>query len=337
MALSGSNTYTGGTYLDSGSTLNFTAQALPHGPNSIFFNGGTLQWAAGNTVDVSAGFAQIAAGQLANIDTNGNNVTFASSLSGLGSLTKYGAGILTLTASNGYQGGTTVNVGTLLAANTAALPGYTAPGSIVVNPGATLAVTAGTNAGEFPLTGGTAANGVDTVLGNVYFAGGANLGINVNSPENVTYGTSIANTGNGPLGFVKLRAGILSLTGNNTYTNGTTVNGGVLIATSTSSLGLYLGQSGVPSYTASGTVAVNNPGSTLVVQAGTSPGEFQQSDVSSVLSHVAFGAGTVFGIQVVTGEGFNYGSSIPDGNPAPAGMAFLKVGNGTLTLGAEQL
>ena len=170
LALSGSNTYSGGTLLDSG-TLSFTAGALPAGSSAITFNGGVLQWAAGSTFDVSAAIAPIAASQLAKIDTNGNNVTFAGALSGLGGLTKYGAGILTLTASNSYTGGTTVDVGTLLAANTAALPGYTAPGSIVVNPGAALAVTAGTNAGEFSLTSG---GGVDTVLltGNVYFAGG---------------------------------------------------------------------------------------------------------------------------------------------------------------------
>ena len=127
------------------------------------------------------------------------------------------------------------------------MPGYTAPGSIVVNAGATLAVTAGTNAGEFSLTSG---GGVDTgACSNVTFAGGANLGIRVKSPENVSYGTPIANTANGTLGFVKLGAGILSLTGNNTYTGGTQVNGGVLIATSTSSLGLSGGQ---PAYLTGG-------------------------------------------------------------------------------------
>ncbi len=329
LALSGSNTYSGGTLLDSG-TLSFTASALPAGSNSITFNGGVLQWAAGNTFDVSAAIAPIAASQLAKIDTNGNNVTFAGALSGLGGLTKYGAGILTLTASNSYTGGTTVNVGTLLAANTAALPGYTAPGSIVVNPGAALAVTAGTIAGEFSLTPG---GGVDTVLltGNVYFAGGANLGINVNSPENVSYGTPIANTGNGPLGLVKLGAGILSLTGNNTYTNGTQVNGGVLIATSTSSLGSHGGQ---PAYLTGGLISVNGAGSTLAVQAGTSPGEFQSSDVAAVLSNAYFGPGTVFGVQVVGGESLSYGSSIPDGTSGTAGMGLLKLGAGTLTLNA---
>ena len=54
--------------------------------------------------------------------------------------------------------------------------------------------------------------------------------------------------------------------------NGTQVNGGMLIATSTSSLGFYGGQ---PAYLTAGLISVNNPGSTLVVQAGSSPGEFQ--------------------------------------------------------------
>lgn len=112
--------------------------------------------------------------------------------------------------------------------------------------------------------------------------------------------------------------------------NGTQVNGGMLIATSTSSLGFYGGQ---PAYLTAGLISVNNPGSTLVVQAGSSPGEFQASDVSSVLTNVAFGPGTVFGIQVVTGESFTYGSgyqAIP-GPSSDASMGFLKLGNGTLT------
>ena len=169
------------------------------------------------------------------------------------------------------------------------------------------------------------------MLGNVYFAGGANVGINVKSPENVSYGTSIANTLNGSLGFVKLGAGILSLTGNNTYTGGTQVNGGMLIATNTGSVG-----GDAPAYMSPGLISVNGAGSTLVVQAGSSPGEFQASDVSSVLTNVAFGPGTVFGIQVVAGESFTYGlgyQAIPGPSSDPS-MGFLKLGNGTLTLNA---
>ncbi len=252
--------------------------------------------------------------------------------SGASNLTKNGPGTWTISGTNNtYSGGTTVNAGVLIAANTGALPGYTAGGNIVVNPGATLAVTAGTNAGDFSLTSG---GGVDQVLQNATFEGNTYLGIQVNAPENVTYGTPIANTTNGPLGLMKLGTGILSLTGNNTYTGGTQVNGGVLVATSVNTLGLYSGQ---PAYLAGGQISVNGAGSTLVVQAGGNTGEFQPGDVSSVLTNVTFGTGSVFGIQVVSGETFSYGSSIPDGSSGSAGMGFYKLGAGTLMLGAEQL
>ena len=216
----------------------------------------------------------------------------------------------------------------LIAGNTGSLPGYTAGGNIVVNPGATLAVTAGTNAGEFSLTSGGA---VDQVLNDVTFTN-ANLGLLIAGTENVSYGTPIANTVNGPLGFMKLGTGVLSLTGNNTYTGGTQVNGGVLIATSINTLGSSGSQ---PAYQSGGQIFVNNAGSTLVVQAGTSPGEFQSNDVTNVLSNVTFGTGTVFGIQVVSGESFGYSSSIPDGSSGSAGMGFYKLGAGTLTLAAQ--
>ncbi len=249
--------------------------------------------------------------------------------SGGSNLTKSGPGTWTISGANTYTGGTTVNAGVLIAANTGALPGYTAGGSIVVNTGATLAVTAGTNAGEFSLTTG---GGVNQVLQNATFEGNTSLGIQVNAPENVTYGTPIADSTNGPLGFVKLGTGILSLTGNNTYSGGTQVNGGVLIATAVNTLGLSGGQ---PAYQFAGRISVNGAGSTLVVQAGTSPGEFQPGNVSNVLNNVAFGTGTVFGIQVVSGDSFSYGSSIPDGTSGTAGLCFYKLGAGTLTLAAQ--
>ena len=254
--------------------------------------------------------------------------------SGASSLTKNGPGTWTISGSNTYTGGTTLNGGVLIAAGTYSLPGYTTSGKIVVNPGSTLAVTGGTNAGEFSLTAGGA---VDQVLQNVNFAGGANLGIQVSGSENVAYGTPIANTVNGTLGFVKLGTGVLSLTGDNTYTGGTQVNGGVLVATSTSSLGLSGGgapSTPGPAYLTAGNINVTSAGSTLVVQAGVNPGEFQSSDIASVLTNATFGSGTNFGIQVVSGESVSYGASIPDGTSGVAGMGFLKLGGGTLTLGA---
>ncbi|MFZ4778054.1 MAG: autotransporter-associated beta strand repeat-containing protein, partial [Terrimicrobiaceae bacterium] len=82
--------------------------------NLITFNGGTLQFSANNTTDYSISFSQVA-NQSYKIDTNSQSVTFASELKGAGStLTKLGAGTLTLSGANSYTGATTVSLGTLL-------------------------------------------------------------------------------------------------------------------------------------------------------------------------------------------------------------------------------
>ena len=73
LVLGGVNTYSGGTALDQG-VLRFAARP-PHGAANIHFYGGTLQWAKGNTQDISAGIAPVASGQTAILDTNGNGAS----------------------------------------------------------------------------------------------------------------------------------------------------------------------------------------------------------------------------------------------------------------------
>ena len=68
------NNYWGGTEIDAG-TLNFVSGAL--GSGNITFGGGTLQWAGGNSQDVSSQLDLIDSADSANLDTNGNNVTLA--------------------------------------------------------------------------------------------------------------------------------------------------------------------------------------------------------------------------------------------------------------------
>ena len=83
--LAGTDTYGAGATL-SGGTLSFGDNSL--GTGQIVFAGGTLQWAPGNTRDVSSRFLAIGSGETAVLDTNGNEVTLASAISGAGGLTK---------------------------------------------------------------------------------------------------------------------------------------------------------------------------------------------------------------------------------------------------------
>ena len=114
LILSGSNTFTGATDVNQG-TLRFTANSLNNTSAIQFTSTGILQYATANTQDVS-GKIQMVNAASTTIDTNGNNVTFASSFGGTtsGAFYKTGLGSLTLTGSTTYTGATTVNVGGLV-------------------------------------------------------------------------------------------------------------------------------------------------------------------------------------------------------------------------------
>jgi fibronectin-binding autotransporter adhesin len=158
--LSGTNSYAGGTTINAG-VLNFAPSALGSGP--VTFGGGTLQWATGNTLDVSTspGIAPIASGKVADLNTNGNNVTFNSGLSGAGGLTKIGAGMLTLAAADTFSGASSITGGTLELANPLALQNSTAnvsiSNSLVLSGAATSAVTLGGLSGSGAFNLGVAA------------------------------------------------------------------------------------------------------------------------------------------------------------------------------------
>jgi autotransporter-associated beta strand protein len=129
LILTGANTYTGGTVLNSG-VLNINADGAL-GLGGVTFNGGTLQ--IGSDVAMSRSLTLNAGGGI--IDTQGANLSLSGIIDGAGALTKIGTGILTLSRNNIYGGATSVNAGTLKLNIDNALPGTTA---LTVANGATL-------------------------------------------------------------------------------------------------------------------------------------------------------------------------------------------------------
>ena len=167
LALTGSNSYTGVTTINAGTLQANNANALAGGGN-IAFGGGTLQYtSASNTQDWATRFKS-SASSIA-LDTNSQNVALAGVIdsTNTGGLTKSGAGTLTLSGSNGYSGGTTINAGTLKMGNAYAFSG--SGSNITVASGATLdaAAVTGTSAVRYNLTlSGSGVLGAGALIGS---------------------------------------------------------------------------------------------------------------------------------------------------------------------------
>jgi len=153
--LSGNNSNTGRTNVNGGVLALGNASALAGG-GSITFGGGTLQYSASNTQDYSSRITN--SGSAVSIDTNGQNVTFASAIdsSNTGGLTKGGAGTLFVNGVNTYTGNTVVEAGTLGGNGTIA--GLVTVGTnAFISPGSAANTTGVLSVGSLDLTPGGAA------------------------------------------------------------------------------------------------------------------------------------------------------------------------------------
>ena len=250
VSLTGANTFTGNTLLQAG-TLSLGSSAALGTRGAISFTGGALQFTLFNTSDLSARFST-ADSQAYKLDTNGQNVTLGTDLtSSGGSLEKLGAGILTLTGSNTFAGGTTLTAGTLSLGSAGAL----GPADLTAGPisfaGGTLQYTV-SNTTDYSArfsTSATQAYSIDTNGQSVEFA--SNL---------TSSGASLA----------KLGAGTLALTGSNDVSGGLSLQGGTLELGSVDAIGgsgpiEFLG--GTLQFTAANTADVSNRLSTATGQA----------------------------------------------------------------------
>ncbi|HZZ27613.1 MAG TPA: autotransporter-associated beta strand repeat-containing protein [Pirellulales bacterium] len=216
-----SNNYSGGTHFNGG-TLQFAALAsLGTGP--LTFDGGAVQYPTGDIADdvSSLGITLNAGG--GTVDSNGNTITLAHNITGVGGLSVRGNATITLTGTNNYQGTTTVQNGTLVLGSAGAFPtstplafGDAANESGTLDlAGKSITVTGLTTAGTSSGTIGSSSNTLSVTL--TYAA--------PNNNPNVFNG-SIQDSVNGGFGqttALTVSSGTLVLTSSSSYSGATLV------------------------------------------------------------------------------------------------------------------
>ncbi len=254
LALSGANTFTGNTNLNTGTLILGNGLALQN--STLNYTGGTLNF--GNLTLASFGglsgnkdLALANAGSAAvvlTVGANNHGTTYGGNLSGAGSLTKTGTGSLTLSGTNTFTGGVAVTAGTLtLAGGTAALGGnisdnatlifnqavdttlsgvFSGNGSLIKQGAGTLTLTAASNfSGITTLSAGTLTFTADTsgFAGNIT----NNASLIFKAPGDSSFGKIISGAGSVTLSTPNN----LTFSGTNSYSGNTTINLGTLIFT----------------------------------------------------------------------------------------------------------
>ncbi|MCX6855571.1 MAG: autotransporter-associated beta strand repeat-containing protein [Verrucomicrobia bacterium] len=241
LVLSGTNTAGGGTKkttINEGILEISSLTNIGGSTGSLVFAGGTLRLGSTLTDDISLRTVTYLQGG-GTIDTNGINLTLANSAgSGVGGLTKTGAGNLTLNAASTYSGGTTVLNGTLTTGVANAFP---ATSSLTVN-GAGAAVNLGTanqTLGVVTLTAG-AINGTATLTSSDLQLGGGTIASTV-----ILAGTT---------GLTKTTAGVVTLAGANTFTGQTLLTNGEISFNSIANADGTASALGAPTTATAGTI-----------------------------------------------------------------------------------
>ncbi len=237
------NTFTGGVFLNQG-TLSFATGALGTSGLITFAGNSSLQWAVGNTSDVSSRI-HINDGVTATFDPNGNSITLATALEtgplGTGGLTKGGTGVLIITGANTYTGNTRVNNGRVILAG----------GDNRLSSSTLLQLGNGANSGVLQLGDAAGASNQTvagiTVTGNVNSISNAVVGghtsistLTVNNAGAVTYAQALggAGTNENNLALTKTGAGTLTLSSAaSTFIGDVTISAGILSLTNSNALG----------------------------------------------------------------------------------------------------
>ncbi|MFL3055313.1 fibronectin-binding autotransporter adhesin ShdA [Salmonella enterica] len=321
LIVTGDNTYSGGTTISGGTLTADHADSL------------------GTGAVANSGVLQVGEGELEN------------TLSGSGSLVKTGTGELTLSGDNTYSGGTTITGGTLTADHADSLGSGDIDNSGVLKVGEgdlenTLSGSGSlvkTGTGELTLSGGNDYSGGTTIIGGTLTADHADslgTGAVANSGVLQVGEGELENTLSGSGSLVKTGTGELTLSGDNSYSGGTTIIGGTLTADHADSLGTgAVANSGVLQV-GEGELENTLSGSGSLVKTGT--GELTLSGDNSYSGGTTIIGGTLtadHADSLGTGAVANSGVlQVGEGeleNTLSGSGSLVKTGTGELTLGGD--
>lgn len=266
LALSGTNTYSGGTTVSAGALSFLNTNAKPASGTQAFGPGTTLGLgvsgaSAFTSTDIDNAFAGNMTGNLSGItitsttnigiDTTNGSFTYASSVpSTTSGLTKLGANTLTLTGANAYSGPTSIVNGTL------SVPALGNAGSTSSPIGTPALVSLGstTTTGTLSYTG--AGETTDRVIDLAGTTGGG--GLDNSGTGSLTFSSAVTFTGVG--------AKTLTVSGAQDTTFGAAVAGG--ISTSTKALTIAKAGAGTLLFGAPGNTINTNTATTLTIAGG---------------------------------------------------------------------
>jgi autotransporter-associated beta strand protein len=203
LTLSGANTYSGGTLIGAG-TLRLS-------------DGGAVAGAITNNAILAFDRSDAA--------------TVSGAIGGTGLLAKAGAGTVTLSASNSYSGGTTINAGTVLVNNNAAL----GSGAVTMNTGTTLSTAtsaARSLANNLVIAGDVSFNQTSGGTGQLNLnatridLGEVNRRLTINTLAAVAQDNALVTTA----GYTKDGTGRLNFSGSQNYSGSTILEAGTLSA-----------------------------------------------------------------------------------------------------------
>ncbi len=343
LSLTGANTYSSGTLIKSGQLNIGSPTAI--GTGTLTIDGGVIDNTSAGPITLTNNNQQIWAGnftfngtQSLNLGTGAvslslgiqitvqaSTLTVGGVISGNG-LVKLGAGTLALTNNNPFLGSSnTIGAGTLQLGSAGALPSAV---SLVLGSGAA--------------TGGTLdLNGLTVTIGDLSTGNSGSPSVNVIGSSSTTANSTliVANAqpstfggviqdqlGAGSMTLALASKGSLTLTGANTYSGGTSINGGVLTVSNDGNLGTgpltfaggALQISSGASFASTKNITINS-GVNATIDPNSSAIATFGGAISGGGGLTATGAGTV----ILTGPNNTYsgGTTIISGN--------LQVGNGS--------